>query len=232
MKVFSYFLPASALVLFGCAGSGESSAEESKDSSEVVQEETFDFGDLGFTSIEKHKIPDGCNYEGKVIDVNSWEDEKGLNYFIRSIGPVIEDEPADEYADPTASQSLYAYHYCEINGKFELIKETTDFEKECGFDLIISHIPTAITLTDIDGDNIGEVSFIYRKTCTSDVSSSEQKLIMLEYGEKYALRGYTEVMGDGGDYTVGEEFDHAPEGFLEHAKNLWEQNRSEYDFEL
>ena len=117
-------------------------------------------------------------------------------------------------------------------GEIRLLREITDFVKDCEFDLILGHELDAISLTDIDNDEIGEITFIYRMACTSDVSPSTQKLIMLEDGNKYALRGTTKVMGEGGDYEAGEEFNSAPEGFLKHADELWNEHIVEYDFDL
>ena len=36
----------------------------------------------------------------------------------------------------------------------------------------------------------------------------------------------------GGDFTPGEEFSTAPEGFQAHAEQLWSAHMVEYDFEL
>ncbi|MBD3637121.1 MAG: hypothetical protein HUJ25_07210 [Crocinitomicaceae bacterium] len=178
-------------------------------------------------------VPAKCEIKGKKVDVYTWKDKNGKNYFIRSMGDYTEIEPEDEYSDRMASQYLYAYHYAEDSeGNFTLLKETTDFVEDCEFDIVMGHELDAITLTDIDKDDMAEVTFIYRLACTSDVSPSTQKLIMLENGDKYPLRGSTQVMGEGGEYKVGEEYDSAPEGFLEHAKKLWSENLKEYDFEL
>lgn len=208
---------------------------DSQDTTVVIDDDQNDTPvtiDISFTKLTKSDIPSSCKYEGNLVDANSWSDENGANYFIRTVGEFEKSEPEDEYADPLTSQHLYAYHYTEKNGEFKLVKETTDFVEDCQFDVIVSHVLTGMKLTDIDEDNIGEISFVYRLACTSDVSSSTQKLIMLENGDKYPLRGTTEVMGEGGNYEIGEEFDNAPDGFLNHAKQLWDENRTEYDFEL
>lgn len=180
------------------------------------------------------EIPSDCVFEGSLIDGYSWVDKNGINYFIRTLGELVAVEPEDEYADVSASQNLYAYHYTRTDSKSEavLIKETTDFVKDCEFDLMLSHELDALTLTDIDKNEIGEIAFIYRTGCTSDVSPSTQKLIMLENGKKYPLRGTTKVMEIGGEFEVGDEFKSAPEGFQKHAEKLWSEHLVEYDFEL
>ena len=176
------------------------------------------------------ELPSDCSYEGNKIDAHSWEDKNGVNYFIRTIGEIIASEPEDVYA----SQYLYAYHYTKENSKTDavLLKETSDFIQDCEFDVVLSHEFDALTLTDIDEDQIGELSFIYRTACISDVSPSNQILIMFEDGDKYSLRGETKVMEVGGDFTVGDEFKSAPKGFLTHAEKLWSEHLVEYDFKL
>ncbi|PHS50761.1 MAG: hypothetical protein COB01_11910, partial [Lutibacter sp.] len=78
--VILVFLP--LLVL--ASGCGTSSSDEEivdnnsndhTDSLEIVDEtSTYD---IYLTMVEKHLIPDGCDYEGKVIDANSWDDVNG-----------------------------------------------------------------------------------------------------------------------------------------------------------
>jgi len=222
------------VIITSCGGH----EDEVKNSEEILSNETSldsvdeeaNLFDISLTKIEE--VPEGCDVQGKVIDVYRWDDEQGANYFIRTLGDKELGKP--KYTDePGMTQYLYAYHYIDLNnGKMKLSREITDFVKDCEFDLNMGHELDALTLTDLDADNKGEVAFIYRTTCTSDVSSSTQKLIMLEDGEKYALRGTTQVMGDGGDYEIGEGFKSAPGEFLDHAKQLWSEHLTEYDFEL
>lgn len=219
-------------LIFSCGGSSENNADEnpSTEKNETV-EEVLEI-DLNLNKIVE--IPSDCDIEGTTVDAYSWVDNNGINYFIRTMGELKAVEPEDEYADVTASQYLYAYHFTRENNSADaiLVKETIDFVKDCEFDLILSHELDAITLTDIDEDEVGEITFIYRTGCTSDVSPSTQKLIMLENGDKYPLRGQTKVMEVGGDFTPGEEFSTAPEGFQAHAEQLWSAHMVEYDFEL
>lgn len=189
--------------------------------------------EIDITLNKINDIPAECEAKGKVVDAYTWSDLNGVNYFIRTLGELQVIDATDEFEFSLSSQYLYAYHYVEtLNGEFKLLRETTDFVKDCEFDLLISHELDAISLTDFDQDEIGEITFVYRTHCTSDVSPSTQKLIMLEDGNKYPLRGTTKVFEYGGEYTVGDEFKTAPAAFLEHAKQLWSENLTEYDFEM
>lgn len=83
----------------------------------------------------------------------------------------------------------------------------------------------ARTITDLDGDGIAEVTFAYELACRSDVSPATYKLLVLENGKKYILRGQTTV--DPGDGAIGGTFTAEPAeakwpaAFLGHAKKLW-----------
>ena len=232
MKPFSHFI----FLLFFVASCSNSDDQNNHEGQEVTDNDTIAEMtsepeiDINLTLCDD--IPRDCEFEGKVVDAYEWKDLNGTNYFIRTIGEMEEGVP--QYSDePAYTQWIYAYHFIEVqSGKISLSREIKDFVENCEFDLMIGHELNAITLTDLDDDQIGEITFIYRLTCTSDVSPSEQKLMLLENGDKYALRGFTEVMGEGGEYEMDPAFDKAPKSFLEHAKKLWSENITEYDFEL
>jgi hypothetical protein len=83
----------------------------------------------------------------------------------------------------------------------------------------------ARTITDLDGDGIAEVTFAYELSCLSDVSPGTYKLLVLENGTKYILRGETTVdPGDGimgGTFTADPAESKWPAAFLRHAKKQW-----------
>jgi len=223
-------LPVFSLLSCGSDSSEENSEVDSTDSLtsvEAVEEELV----IDITMNKILEIPSACKVEGDLVDAYSWKDLNGTNYFIRSLGKV--EEGGDLDGLPTASQYLYAYHYTENSkGEFELVEDIVDFVKDCEFDIIIGHELDAISLTDLDSNQVGEIAFVYRTSCTSDVSPSTQKLILLENGAKYALRGSTKVMGMGGEFEADPSFETAPKGFQEHAESLWNDHIIEFDFEL
>ena len=86
-------------------------------------------------------------------------------------------------------------------------------------------LTSSITVTDLDNDGIGEVAFVYFVDCVSDVSPYSAKLMLIEKGQKYPIRG-TVKMAFGGhvtpsQYTLGPEFERAPPSFTKYAKALW-----------
>ena len=107
----------------------------------------------------------------------------------------------------------------------KLIRSIKDGVQRCEFDLVAEYVAAATGLTDLDADGIAELTFAYRTTCTSDVSPLTLKLLVLEQGAKYIVRGSTRVDVGGGELTGGE---HQPDGalkkqpaFAAHAEAVW-----------
>lgn len=64
-----------------------------------------------------------------------------------------------------------------------------DGVEDCEFEVTGEFLPASLAVRDEDGDAIGEVTFAYRLACRSDVAAADQKLLLLEDGERYVLRG-------------------------------------------
>lgn len=123
--------------------------------------------------------------------------------------------------DPQSSRYLLVRHVRD--GK--LIREVNDKVERCQFDLSLELAQAALAVTDLDGDGQAEVAFAYKLACRSDVSPRDLKLLVLEDGAKFILRGST-VVNDGTG-TVGGSFKAEPAkaswpvGFYQHAEKLW-----------
>jgi hypothetical protein len=229
MKNIILIVGAASLLMSCEEPASDSVSVDTKDTTITVEEIQPQI-DISLNKVTE--VPTECKYEATMLDAYTWEDENGTNYFIRTISEIDIAYPETD-GEEKNSQYLYAYHYTKnAGGEFNLLKETIDFVKDCEFDILVSHELDAISLTDIDENKIAEITFIYRTSCTSDVSPSTQKLIMLENGNKYPMRGTTRVMEMGGEFQVGEEFESAPEGFQAHAEKIWSEHLLEFDFEL
>jgi|SRR3569833_555508 len=83
----------------------------------------------------------------------------------------------------------------------------------------------ARAITDLDGDGIAEVTFAYELACRSDVSPAKYKLLVLENGTKFILRGETAIDPGGGvmggKFTADPAEAKWPAAFLRHAKKVW-----------
>ena len=81
-------------------------------------------------------------------------------------------------------------------------------------------------------NNVREITFAYRKACRSDVSSSTMKLLTLENGEKYIIRGTTKICLPGyseeSQKKIDPSFYNAPHPFLTNANRIWQANILEF----
>ena len=116
----------------------------------------------------------------------------------------------------------------EVNdGKIERLNEMKAEVLDCAdADIFLDFNEQALSVADRDGDNIGEVTFAYRKACVSDVSPHDLALHMFEGRNDYTLVGFTEVrvgpeemMGGAINET---NFDGASPSLLSHANEVWE----------
>lgn len=77
-------------------------------------------------------------------------------------------------------------------------------------DLRAEFLDDSVRVTDEDGDGKVELSFAYDLNCTTDVSPSTRKLLVLEGGDKHILRGTARVQISESEKMGG---DFKPEGF-------------------
>ncbi|MEL6820421.1 MAG: hypothetical protein AAFP70_01570, partial [Calditrichota bacterium] len=149
-------------------------------------------------------------YEGNIVYKKAWQDLNGKNIVIFT----------------NKEHELFAYHYAVKSGEVKLLRRVYDFtEANCEFDLFADFIEKSITVTDLNNDNYGEITFAYQLACISDVSPKQLKLLMLQNGEKYIIRGQTEAnLGYneiiGGDKKIDASFEKAPPQFLEYAVGM------------
>lgn len=169
------------------------------------------------TEISEYQIPKGAEYKGKVKKAFTWNDKNGDNYFIYTVQEEIQEYPI--------SKEIYCYHYKKKGEKILLVRMTYDFIKQCAFDLTLKVMDDSFYIYDLDNDGYMEITYVYKLSCKSDVSPDEMKLIMLENGEKYAIRGYETMLFQGGmlrgKKTVDVAFKKAPKEFLVFAQMLW-----------
>lgn len=172
-------------------------------------------------------IPSGIEYKGVIQASDTWEDKNGTNYIIISMpGEYVSKKATDQYGTDATSSYIYGYHYVKQGNSYKLLRKITDFELNCEFDLALFYVSGSLEITDLDNDGYNEVSFIYQKTCTSDLSPYDMKLMLLENGNKYPVRGQSaidygggEILG--GDKKFGSEFDKAPASFRNFAEKQW-----------
>jgi len=150
-----------------------------------------------------------------------WVDPHGTNYL------VVATRQADDPDDGTRSSYLTVVHGVCSAGTCRTLRQVKDWVEHCGEDIVLEFDPSSVTVTDLDRNGYSEVGFAYRQACKGDVSPDGLKLMLLENGTKYALRGSDKAIINGrsvgGELEVDPEFKKAPHAFLEHAQALWKR---------
>lgn len=94
--------------------------------------------------------------------------------------------------------TLTADHLVLAGGSRRLLRHVQDGVAACGFDVTAAFVPGSLQVADRTADGLGEVTFAYLTACRSDVSPSALKLLVLQNGAKYILRGETDMSFAGG----------------------------------
>ncbi len=176
-------------------------------------------------TFDKENLKGKFEIKGLIINGSHWVDRNGDNYVVLSESSK-ERTQEDLYLK---SKYLYAVHYADFNtGTYSEVKKIVDQVRDCEYNNIAAFIPSTLSATDLDKDGFAEITFMYKLGCKSELSPDELKLIMMENGEKYAIRGESIVMmGEqeiGGKKNIDKAFNNAPQSFLDFANDLWKRN--------
>ena len=166
-------------------------------------------------SVQASDLPEGVTVRGDFLRGVKFTDKNGTNYVlfskkakVQSASLFVEDWVVPKKGAPRNLLPVRDFvTTCEMGGVSALFHDA------------------ALSVTDLDEDGIAEVTFAYELACRSDVSPATYKLLLLENGKKYILRGETTV--DPGDGLMGGTFiadpveAKWPAAFLRHAKELW-----------
>jgi hypothetical protein len=164
----------------------------------------------------------------------TFEDKNGTNYVLFSWRQVYERDPAREQSPPR-SRYLWVDHWAvAAGGKPKLLRAVKDHVEACDADVTLAFHDDAFTVTDLDGDGYAEITFAYELGCRSDVSPNDYKLLVLQNGTKYILRGRTSIAtrdaqqpAAGGDFTPDPAKRKWPAALYQHAIEVWQ--RTDYD---
>lgn len=224
--------------MLGCSNQGNPETENPEQANLINNEKPENNKETKFKllTFDKNSLSDEeislaeTKIAGNIIEGKRWEDSNGMNIIFFSKA-ITKNSPEILPPDGGTTIELHVYHYKKEGNKYKLVREVKDFEKNCGFENRANFVTQTIEVTDLDNDNFAEITFVYRLGCTSELSPDGLKLIMLENGEKYAIRGNTYVVyGEnipavGGETNIDKNFDDAPKRFLENAKKIWNQSQ-------
>jgi hypothetical protein len=168
------------------------------------------------------QLPKGLKAPKNFTSALGWADHNGDAYLIFS-------DVTDEHEEGGNSRYLQVdFVVVPAGGKAKTLRTVKDKVEECEEDLTAEFIDAATEVTDLDGDGAAEATFAYRVSCKGDVSPDTIKVLTLENGDKYILRG-DDFFDDGSGKRKGGTFkpDPAPAKwpppFLDHAKATWKK---------
>ncbi|MEO0339855.1 MAG: hypothetical protein AAF242_11625 [Bacteroidota bacterium] len=200
------------LIIFSCTN--PESSETSEDQAATQTQEAKNFKVLDSYDFDLSKL----SHEGEITTIKFWQDAQGDNIVLFTKQEDLTKGEAD----------LFAYHYLIEQENPRLLHDIKDSVTDCAdADLLLDFDTEAFSITDLDQDNIGELTFAYKMTCTTDVSPQTLILHLFEGDSDYTLVGDTEVPINA-EETIGgaireTNFADAPAMFLPHAKDVWEK---------
>lgn len=183
---------------------------------------------MNVTAIGYNDIPRDINYKGTLVEVLEFDDANGHNLLILTqtgMFPVSKKDETGKYVKENDRAELFAYCYVRNDEKstYRQLWKLADAENCEGFDLYVGFTKKAMSITDLDGDGVAEVSFQHIKSCRSDVSPADRFLTLFESNEKYQFKGGTQLEGMPLDQPLTDARTEGNAVFKTHLMQKWEQ---------
>lgn len=152
-----------------------------------------------------------------------FEDKNGKNYLVATT--------LQNRSDEWVTKAILVQHYVEKSNKeLVLLRQITDKEEHCEFDNDLQLLTESLRITDLDKNKYAEITFLYKLGCRSDVSPIGLKLMVIENGNKAAIRGNT--IPRGFDYpkekVADGSFKKLPKLIQDQANKLWDKFAPEF----
>ena len=221
----NYLLSFFAFLFFACNNNQQQTANTDKmdSASKALQpnESTTATPAFKVLSFDKNEHFFEDSIKGSVVEGLGWHDAISEHRVLFTTVPVKMNKNGRQ------SGAVYAYCFIQNGGAWQKEWEVKDRVDDCEVDATCEFLPNSFTITDNDGNNLGEVTFLYKLSCKGDVSPDEKKLIMYEGANKYAIRGSTilEYNGskEGGDKKIDASFTRAAKPLLDFANSQWDK---------
>ncbi len=180
------------------------------------------------------KSPAGIEMKFPITHALGWRDSKGENAL------VFAQQTRTERGKSIQELQIRHARRATKEGPWETVRDFKELVSKCDGTALIEVAATEWKVSDLDADGVGEATFAYTAGCvTSGSTPLGHKVLMIEDGEKYALRGTKESYGEdvvvdaagnpmgethGGDFKP--DFLGAPKGFQVHATSVWRATAS------
>lgn len=176
------------------------------------------------------ELPRGVTARGTITAAFTFTDKNGANYIVFS----STESKKQTQSGPSFTTSLYVEDWVvPTKGAPRNLLPVRDFVADCVMgDASAKFHDDAFTVTDLNRDGIAEITFGYElANCRSDVRPATYKLLLLDNGTKYILRGETHIKEGGGPTGGGFTPDPVearwPAAFLAHAKQVWSKTSAD-----
>ena len=156
----------------------------------------------------------GC--QGTFLAGVGWEDSRGENAFIITVESKESGDGTEYTLSPARYVMLGDKPKVSWQGRYSA-KNMCDEEEGIIGD---------IEVTDLDEDGVAEVLYVYNVRGNCDVSPKEYGLLFHVGTDLYEITGTDDLQVNrgipgNGEMTFSESFDSAPEGFRQHAQDVW-----------
>lgn len=203
----------------------DTKAPPAKDSDAATPPASATFERLDYAG----KAPEGLDLGAPALHAVGWRDARGENAMVFAM------ESREVHKKLVMRHARRA-----APGKpWETVRDLKE-EKGCKGVAALTLASDEVRVDDLDKDGLGEVTFAYSVGCEQGPQVPlTHKVLMLEDGKKWALRGRTEVLGKkvavdaagnafgetlGGDFKA--DFGGASPGFQKHAEAVWKATAS------
>jgi hypothetical protein len=159
----------------------------------------------------------GRGVPGTPVAGITWTDAGGRNLLVLSRRE-LEGKPGvlTEPPAPTRTVRVYADHLVTKDGRTRQLREVRDGVSDCELEITAEAGDGSLRVTDADHDGLGEVSFAWRLGCHSDVSEDDFRLVLLEGGAQYLVKGSSYA-----DPASAEGLPQLADGVPEPAYSAW-----------
>ncbi|MBN2891710.1 MAG: hypothetical protein JXL97_07575 [Bacteroidales bacterium] len=231
-RILLVMLVFASMILFSCKNE---SANDENNSSDNNTEVTDNNGKTNEPSVEIEMLEFDPSIVNKLSGIKGalqygykWKDKAGYNLLIFTRATAFKQWEDADY-DGMGDNFVYlkVYHFSGTEESYSLVRLVQDGETEgCGdppFAIDCDFYDKSISITDLDKDGYAEATFMYYILCASEITPVPTKLIMIENGEKYAIRGdsYLMEIKMGGEKDI--DFGNAPDQLLDFASQTWDK---------
>jgi len=148
-------------------------------------------------------------HQGVLVHKKFWRDKNGRNTVLFAKNKF----------------DVFVYHYLIPDGDVKLLHKIEDGLNGCDADLTLDFIYESISITDLNDDDIGELTFAYTIGCISDVSPITLNLYSMTGENQYQITGQTAVfIGENkieGSKMTSSTFNNASKNLRVHAEKIW-----------